>query len=136
MTQSGKHGGADGRVLNIQNKTCPVHLALHTSWALVTMHPFSFAVVPRDDDVVIQGNLLKMVATNVYDSLGARAREHAALTRVHSAAYRQQCHRVTVSGEAVHSTRVHSKRSRVRPARRWHADLNEHEPGRGDLGEI
>ena len=42
---------ADGRVLAVEKKTCPVRIALHTIWDLVTLGPFSFAVMPGDDDV-------------------------------------------------------------------------------------
>ena len=39
------------------------------------MDPFSFAVMPGNDDVVILGNpTLKAPGIDVYDSLGARAR--------------------------------------------------------------
>ena len=62
---------------------------------------FSFAAMPGDDDVVILGNLtLKLLGIDVYDSLGARARERAALTGVNTAAYRQ-CRRVIVSVDAL-----------------------------------
>ena len=99
MAHPGKLKVADGRVLVVQDRTCPVRIALHTSWGLVTMDPFSFAVVPGDDDVVIIGNpTLKLSGIEVCDSLGARARERAALTGVDSTAYRQ-CRRVIVGGD-------------------------------------
>ena len=51
------------------------------------MEPFSFAVMPGDDDVVILGNVtLTLLGIDVHDSLGARARERAALTGVDTAA--------------------------------------------------
>ena len=79
---------ADGRVLVVQKRTCPVRIALHTSWGLVTMEPFSFAAKPGDDDVVIPDNrTLKLLGIDVYGSLGARARKHAALTGVDTAAF-------------------------------------------------
>ena len=101
MTHAGRLKVADGRVLEVNKKTCPVRLALHTSWGLVQVDPFSFAVMPGDDDVVILGNpTMKALGIDVYDSLGARAREQAALTGVDTAAYRK-CRRVTVSVEAL-----------------------------------
>ena len=101
MAHSGKLKVADGRVLVVQERTSPVWIALHTSWVLVTMDPFSFAVMPGDDDAVILGNpTLKLLSIDVYDSLGARARERAALTGVNTAAYRQ-CRRVIVSVTAL-----------------------------------
>ena len=78
-----------------------MRIALHTSWGLVTMDPFSFAVMPGDDNVVILGNpTLKLLGIDVDDSLGTRTRERAALIGVDTAAYRQ-CHRVIVSVDAL-----------------------------------
>ena len=88
---------ANGRVLVAQERTCPVRVALHTSCGLVTMDPCYVAVIPGDDDVVILGNpTLKLLGIDVYDSLGARAREHAAPTGVDTSAYRQ-CRNVIFS---------------------------------------
>ena len=57
--------------------------------------------MPGDDDVVIISSpTLKLLGIDVYDSLGARARERATLTGVDTAAY-QKCHRVTVSVDAL-----------------------------------
>ena len=56
MAHPGKLKVADGRVLVVYQGTCPVRIALHISWGLVTMDSFSFAVMPGDDDVVILGN--------------------------------------------------------------------------------
>ena len=101
MAHPWKFKVADSRVLVVQERTCPVWIALHTSWGLVTMDPFPFAVMPGDDDVVILGNpTLKLLGIDVYDSLGARSRERAALTGVDTAAYRQ-CRRVIVSVHAL-----------------------------------
>ena len=101
MAHPGKFNVADGRVLVVQERTCPVRITLHTSRGLVTMDPFSFAVMPGDDDVAILGNpTLKVLGIDVYDSLGARARKRAALTGVDIAAHRQ-CRRVIVSVYAV-----------------------------------
>ena len=72
MLHPGKLELADGRVLVVDQKTCPVQIALHTSWGLVTLGPFSFAVMPRDHDVVILGNaMFKLLSIDVYDRLGA-----------------------------------------------------------------
>ena len=76
-----------------------MQIALHTSWGLVTLDPFCFAVKPGDYIVILGNQTLKLLGTDVYDSLGARARERAALTGVHTAAYRQ-CRRVTGSFDA------------------------------------
>ena len=101
MAHPGKLKVADGRVLVVQERTCPVRIALHTSWGLVTMDPSYFAVMPGDDDVVILGNpTLRLLGINVYDTLRARTRQRAALTGVDTAAYRQ-CRRVIVSVDAL-----------------------------------
>ena len=101
MAHPGKLKVADDRVRVVQKRTFPVRIALHISWGLINMDPFSFAAMPDDDDVVILGNLtLKLLDIDVYDSLGARARERAALTGVDTAAYRQ-CRRVYVSADAL-----------------------------------
>ena len=52
MQQGGKVKLADRRVRDVTSKTCPVRIALHTSWGLVSIDPFSFAVMPGDDDAV------------------------------------------------------------------------------------
>ena len=49
MTHAGRLKVADGRVMEVNRKTCPVRHALHTSWGLVQADPFSFAVMPGDD---------------------------------------------------------------------------------------
>ena len=95
MSDPGKLKVADGQVLEVEQKTCPARIVVHTSWGLVTLDPFSFAVMPGDDDFVILGNpTLNLLGIDVYDGLGARARERAALNGVESADYRQ-CRRVT-----------------------------------------
>ena len=93
----GKLKVADSQVLAGEQKTCPVRIALQTSWGLVALDPFSVAVMPGDDDFVTLGNLLGI---DVYGILGARARERAALVGGDTTAYRQ-CHRVTVSVDAL-----------------------------------
>ena len=57
--------------------------------------------MPGVDDFVILGNLtLNLLGIDVYDSLGTRARERAAITGVDTATY-WQCRRVTVSVDAL-----------------------------------
>ena len=74
MSHPGKLKVADGRVLAVEKKTCPVRIALHTSWGLVTLDLFCFAIIPGDQDVVILGNpTMKLLRIVVYDSFaGAR----------------------------------------------------------------
>ena len=50
---------------------------------MITLDPFFYDVMPGDDDVIILGNpTLKLLGIDIGDSLGARARERAALTGV------------------------------------------------------
>lgn len=66
---------ADGSVREVTEKTLPVRISLHTSWGLVSLDPFSFAVMPGDDDVVILGNpTLKASGIDFYESLAALGR--------------------------------------------------------------
>jgi len=71
---------ADGYVREVKEKTCPVRIALHTSWGPVTLD--------------------KALGIDVYDSLGARARASAKMAGVETAAY-QQCRRVSLSVDAL-----------------------------------
>ena len=82
MQNPGKLKVADGRVLAVTQKTCPVRIALHTSWGLVSVDPLSFAII-----VVILGNpTLKALGIDVYESLGACARSRASVACVETAA--------------------------------------------------
>ena len=101
MAHPGKLKVADGRVLVVQERTCPVRVALHTSWGLVTMDPFLLQSCRATTMLIFSETpTLKRLVIDVYDSLGARARERAALTDVDTAAYRQ-CRRVTASVDAL-----------------------------------
>ena len=44
VQKSGKLKVADGRVLELTQKTCPVRIGLYTSWGLMSVDPLSFAV--------------------------------------------------------------------------------------------
>ena len=75
------------------------------------MDPFSFAVMPGDDDVIILGNpTLKALGIDVYDSLGARARERAGLAGVETGAYKR-CRRVSLSVEALQHVNTRDEES-------------------------
>ena len=50
--------------------------------------------------VILDNSTLKLLGIDVYDSSGARAREHAGLTGVDTAAYRH-CRRIIVSVDAL-----------------------------------
>ena len=77
MLHPGNLKVADDRVLAVEQNTCPMQIALHASWGLVTLDPVTFAVMPGGDDVVILGNpTVQLLGIDDYDSLGARAREH------------------------------------------------------------
>ena len=68
---------ADGKLVLVKQKSCPVRTALHTMWGPVVMDPVSYAVLPGKTEVVILGNpTLATLGINVYDSLGECARKH------------------------------------------------------------
>lgn len=72
---------ADVRVLHVTEKTCPVRVALYTSWGSVTLDPFSFAVMPGTNDVISLGNpILKVLGIDIYDRLGECHRNAATLS--------------------------------------------------------
>ena len=47
---------ADGKLVLIEQKSCPVRTALHTMWGSMEMDPVSYAVLPSEEDVVILGS--------------------------------------------------------------------------------
>lgn len=46
MEDSEQVRGADGRILHGTEMSCPVRVALHTSWVPVTLDTFPFVVMP------------------------------------------------------------------------------------------
>ena len=52
MSHPGKPRVADGRVPATEKKTCPVQIALHSCWSLVTLKRSSFVVMPADGDII------------------------------------------------------------------------------------
>lgn len=66
---------ADGRPLQVTEMTCPVRMALHTSFGPVTLDPFVFAVMPGTDDLLVLGcPMLEVLNLNIYTSLTECAR--------------------------------------------------------------
>lgn len=66
---------ADGGVLQVTQKTCPIRISLHINWGQISLDPFSFAVMPGNDNVVIIGSpKLPTLGIDMYDSLGEHAR--------------------------------------------------------------
>lgn len=60
---------ADGNVLQVIKKTCPVEIALHTSGRRVMIDPCLFAVMPGTDEVVIlECHILQALRIGVYDT--------------------------------------------------------------------
>ncbi|CAN0155463.1 unnamed protein product [Scytosiphon promiscuus] len=91
--------------------TCLIRVALHTSWGPVAMAPFSFAVMPGNDDAVsIGGPTLKMLDIDVDDSLGQRAQagREAEIRSVESPSFCES-RRVAMSVEALQH-RVYKER--------------------------
>ncbi|CAB1096113.1 unnamed protein product [Ectocarpus sp. CCAP 1310/34] len=101
-TKPGELKVADGRrVLEVIQKTCPVRIALHTSWGLVSVDPFSLAVMTGNDEVVILGNpTLKALGIDVYESLGTCSRSRASVMGVQTTAWKE-CRRVTLAVDAL-----------------------------------
>ncbi|CAB1115245.1 unnamed protein product [Ectocarpus sp. CCAP 1310/34] len=101
MKNPGKLKVADGRVLEVTQKTCPVRIALHASWGLVSVDLFSFAVMLGDGQVVILGNPTpKALGIDVYESLGTCVRSRASVMGVETAAYKE-CRRVSLAVDAL-----------------------------------
>ena len=67
---------ANGKLVLVKQKSCPVRTALHTMWRPVVMDPVSYSVLPGKEDVVISGSpTLVTLGINVYDSLGECVRK-------------------------------------------------------------
>ena len=93
---------ANGNVERVEQKTCLVRTALHTSWGPVVVDPCSFAVMPGTDDVVIMGSpLLEALGIDVYSSLGACARARNTSERGVATPELKDCRRVDVRVEAL-----------------------------------
>ena len=48
---------ADGELVLVKKKSCPVRTALHTMWGPVVMDPVLYATLSGKEDVVILGSL-------------------------------------------------------------------------------
>ena len=74
---------ADGRALDVQRKTCPLRIALHTSFGPVTLDPISLAVMPGVEDVLILGNAtLERLGLDIYASLAECGRKRVDRSKV------------------------------------------------------
>eukprot|EP00903_Cladosiphon_okamuranus_P017345 g15980.t1 len=66
----------DGREILVTKKTCPLRVALHTSWGPVVLAPEPLAVMPGTDDVMIIGTpMMARLGIDVDAMADARARE-------------------------------------------------------------
>ena len=76
MQQEHKLRVVDGRELFVTEKTCPVHVAIHTSWGPTILRSQRFAVMPGTDDVVVIGSpMLKHLSIDVYKAVEDRTRD-------------------------------------------------------------
>ena len=62
---------ADGKLVLVKQKSCPVRRALHTMWGPGVMDPVSYAVLPGKEDVMIlESPTLATQGVNLNDTLG------------------------------------------------------------------
>ena len=62
---------ADGKLVLVKQKSCPVRRALHTMWGPVVMNTVPYAVLPGKEDVMIlESPTLATQGVNLNDSLG------------------------------------------------------------------
>ena len=67
---------ADGKLMLVKQKSCPVRTALRTMWGPVVMDRVSSAVLPcKEDAVILESPTLPALGINVYDNLGECARK-------------------------------------------------------------
>ena len=93
---------ADGKLILVKEKSCPVKTALHTMWGLVVMYPASYAVLPGKEDVVILGSLtLAALGIDVYDSLGECAHKRNLSVQGVELPNFKECRRVSIAVEAL-----------------------------------
>ena len=92
---------ADGKLVLVNQKSCPVKTALQTMWGPV-MGPVSYAFLPGKEDVVILGSpTLATLGLNEYDSLGEYARKrNLSIQGVKSPNFKK-CWRVSIPMEAL-----------------------------------
>ena len=94
---------ADGKLVLVKQKSCPVRTALNTMWVPVVMDSVSYAVLPgKEDGVVILGSpTLTALGINVYDSLGEYGRKrNLSVQGVESTDFKK-CWRVSIAVEAL-----------------------------------
>ena len=77
MQQEHKLRVVDGRELFVKEKTCPVNVAIHTSWGpTVVLRSQRFAIMPGTDDVAVIGSpMLKHLGIDVYKAVEDRTRD-------------------------------------------------------------
>lgn len=76
MQQEHKLRVVDGRELFVKEKTCPVNVAIHTSWGPTVLRSQRLAIMPGTDDVVVIGSpMLKHLGIDVYKAVGDRTRD-------------------------------------------------------------
>ena len=65
---------ADGKLVLVKQKSCPVRTAVHAMWGPVVMDPASYTTLPGSE-VTLGSPTLAALGIYVYDSLGERARK-------------------------------------------------------------
>ena len=93
---------ADGKLVLVNQTSCPVRTALHTIWGQVVMDPVSYDVLPGREDVVILGSpTLAALGITVYDSLGECVRKSNLLVQGVESPNFKGCRRVSIAVEAL-----------------------------------
>ena len=116
---------ADGKLVLVKPKSCPVRIALHTMWGPMVMDSVSYAVWTCREDLVILGSpTLAALRLNVHDSGGECARKHNLSVQGVESPNFKESRRVSIAVEAP-LYRVQVRRSRrTRPSSGWFlADL-------------
>ena len=93
---------AEGKLVLVKQKSCPVRTALHTMWGPVVMDPVSYAVLPGTENVVIlRSPTLAALGINVYDSLGECAHQRNLSVQVVESPNLKERRRVSIAVEAL-----------------------------------
>ena len=111
---------ADGKLVLVKQKSCPVETTLHTMCGPVVMDPVLYAVLPGNEDMGILGSpTLAALGTNVHDILDECARKRKlSVQGVESSNFKQRW-RVSITVEALLQRGPGARSRRMRPSIGW-----------------
>ena len=93
---------ADGKLVKVKQKSCPVRTALLTMWGPVVIDPVSHAMFLGKEDVMILGSPpLAALGINVYGSLGEYALKRKLSVEGVEPPNFKECRRVSIALEAL-----------------------------------